>query len=182
MAAIDTGYKTSEVYEFCRRFAPRACPVKGKDDLSGEIFRTRKLDKFPNGKPIPEGLVLNVIAVNYLKDKLHRLIHASVDDASQWWIYKGITDDYLTQMTSEDKVIKRNKRTGASSQVWQKKSDSAANHYWDCEVYNVACAEMLHISLLSDKKNHPRIYKGNRSTRGGERKKSWIGNHKNWLN
>jgi len=180
LSLIDTGYRTNEVYEFCRRYPQRTRPIKGKDNLGGIPFHPKRLDKFSDSRSMPGGLVLWTIDVNYFKDKLHRFIHSTMDDASQWYIYKNITNDYLIQMCAEDKVIIRNKKTGTSTEVWQPKTGSIANHYWDCEVYNVAAAEMLRVSLLKDSNNQQRVYGGN-NKEGNAEEKSWIGDHKDWL-
>ncbi|MFA5324334.1 MAG: terminase gpA endonuclease subunit, partial [Smithella sp.] len=65
LANFDTGYRTDEVYEFCRKHKGIARAIKGRDHLDGVPFKVRSLDKFPSGKNLPGGLNLWHIDTSY---------------------------------------------------------------------------------------------------------------------
>lgn len=171
---VDTGYKTHEAYDFCRLFPDRAIPVKGRDTLNGEMFKDKKLDRYPNGQPMPGGLILTHLDNEFFKDKLHGMIHA--DD--QWHLYKSPSDEYFRHMVGEHKVPIRDKKTGTvKSENWEKTGQNVSVDYWDCEVYATAAAQRLGVDLLTPD-NKPRVYKAEKNR---DNRTNWIGQHENWL-
>ncbi len=129
---IDSGARTSEVYDFAFRMAPRVIPVKGgSTGRSGQTWYSTALKERPGMKPVE----LRVLNVEYYKDLLACLI--SDPDQKRWQLHGNIPEDYLRQMSSEHRVLDR--RTNAPH--WEKISSGVANHLWDCEVYQCAVAE-----------------------------------------
>jgi phage terminase large subunit GpA-like protein len=78
------------------------------------------------------------------------MIQSGPDDPAQFHIPRDFTEDYIKQMTSEHKVIVRDRKTGRAQEVWRKKTSGAQNHYWDCEVYAASAAKMIHVEALRE--------------------------------
>lgn len=158
MACIDSGYRTDEVYEVCRRYAENARPTKGDTRIAG-LFSQTTIDRYTKtGKPIPGGLSMYRVNVDYFKDKIHRMVHSEAGDSAKWHNYKDVPETYLRQFCSEDKVVKRDRKSGKSEEVWMPKAKKTPNHYWDCEVLATAAAEMIHVPLLREEKKE-QVYK-----------------------
>ncbi|MCP4608890.1 MAG: hypothetical protein GY845_09275 [Planctomycetes bacterium] len=79
-----------------------------------------------------------------------------------WRVHSEITRDYARQMVSEHKAIIRSKKTGHVTEEWQKVSEHAANHYWDCECYAFAAAEMMGVRYAQPIKRQVPVKKGTR--------------------
>lgn len=143
LTCIDSGFRTDEVYRFCRKWPDRTKAVKGLEEITGgRFYRPNKIDiNSLTGSPIPGGLMLWNLNVNQYKDKLNRLV--SSRDPAKWHLYRNPEEDYLLQFTSEHKVLVRNRTTGKAKEIWQKKKESAANHYLDSEVYALAAADII---------------------------------------
>lgn len=140
---IDTGYRTAEVYGFCREMGGRAVPIKGRDHLGGEVFRPATIDRMPTGQIIPGGLKLMHLDTAYFKDKIARLVKNTAPDApGGWHVHQNPSDDYVKQFCGEHKVIVRDKKTRRVREEWRPVAAHAAAHYFDAEVYAAAAAEM----------------------------------------
>jgi phage terminase large subunit GpA-like protein len=182
LACVDTGYRTDEAYDFCRKHGFVARPVKGKDYLDHGIpFKVSKIDKFPSGKPIPGGLQLWHIDTTYFKDKLIRMIkNTETDILGGWRVYKGVSDEYCIQMCSEHKVIIRDRKTGKSHEEWRKVTSHASNHYWDCEVAALAAAEMLHVFSWTGQSER-KVYQPREKESSFYGQGKWIERRPNWI-
>ncbi len=143
LSCIDSGFKTDEVYRFCRHWQDKTKAIKGVEELTGgRFYRANKIDiNSRTGAVIPGGLVLWHLNVTQYKDKINRLIHSR--DPVKWHIFKNPSEDYLYQFASEHKILIRNRTTGKAKEVWQKKKEAAANHFLDAEVYALAAADII---------------------------------------
>ncbi len=149
MSCIDSGYNTDEVYEICRRNSDVARAVKGDIRVTGVPVTITRIDRFVgSGAFIPGGLNLYRLDVNFFKDKVYRLVNSDPGDLSRWHNFKDVSEQYLKQFCSEDKVIIRDRKTGRAQEVWKPKANKTPNHYWDAEIYATAAAEMMHVSSL----------------------------------
>ncbi|MDD5422582.1 MAG: phage terminase large subunit family protein [Candidatus Omnitrophica bacterium] len=168
MSCIDSGFKTDEVYRFCRSWADKTKAIKGQEEISGgRFYRATKIDiNSRTGSVIPGGLVLWNLNTNQYKDKLNRLITSK--DPVKWHIFQSPTDEYLNQMASEHKVLIRNKTTGRAKELWQKKKEAIANHFLDAEVYALAAADIIR-ALNIRKDDSKRVYK-----KEATNKETWI--------
>jgi phage terminase large subunit GpA-like protein len=154
LCCIDSGHRTAEVYSWCREHRLRARPIKGKDTLGGPLFRQGVIDRSSRGKPLPGGLKLWLLATHELKDKLHQLMHVPDDVDGGWWVHRGVHEDYARQVTAEHKVRQTDSR-GRVKETWQPKYGGIANHWWDCEVYALAAAEMLGVWRMKPEAGAP---------------------------
>jgi len=178
MSCIDSGFRTDEVYRFCREWPDKTKAIKGLEEITGgRFYRANKIDiNSRTGAVIPGGLVLWNLNVTQYKDKINRLVTSK--NPGKWHIFKNPADDYLMQFTSEHKVLIRNRTTGKAKEVWQKKKEAAANHYLDAEVYALAAADIIR-ALNMRKEDAPRVHQPvtEESVRGGwlrKTKGSWI--------
>jgi len=148
LACIDARYRKDEVHAFVRKWRDVARAVLGRDHLGGNLYSLTRLDKDATGRAITGGRHAWHVDVSVFKDRLSRFIHAGQDDLGQWHLPADLPSDYLAQMCSEEKAIVRNKRTLQIKEEWVLVSAAAPNHYWDCEVYAAAAADMQHVAAL----------------------------------
>ncbi|WP_320416946.1 terminase gpA endonuclease subunit [Candidatus Velamenicoccus archaeovorus] len=143
MSCVDSGFRTDEVYRFCRSWSDKTKAIKGVEEISGgRFYRANKIDiNSRTGAVIPGGLVLWHLNVTQYKDKINRLVTSR--DPVKWHIFKNPGEEYLAQFTSEHKILIRNRTTGRAKEVWQKKKEASANHFLDAEVYALAAADII---------------------------------------
>lgn len=143
LAAIDSGFRTDEVYEFCSRF-PEVCrPVKGSSKRLTAPYSVTNIDKDGYG-----GLKLWIVDGHFFKDMLFGRMRKDPTEPGSWSIFKDCPEEYVEQLTAEQKVTIRDKRTGQITEEWQKVTSGAANHLLDCAVYSAAAAEMCRVRYL----------------------------------
>jgi len=152
LTCIDTGYRTSEVYEICSAWRDVARPIKGRNQLGGIPYRISTIERFPDsGVTIPGGLALWSLDTSYFKDKVRRLMqNTSLDGPGGWFIHRNPPEEYVKQLCSEHKAIIRDKKTRRAREEWRPVSAHAATHFWDCEIYSAAAAEMLRVFYLQE--------------------------------
>lgn len=145
---IDSGYRTNEVYEFCRKHRRVCAPFKGSITLTGQHLRATRVDRDTQGRPLKGGIILWTANVNYYKDELNAAIHTEPGDPGEWHLPERVSDEYLAQMQAEQKIPVKDKRTGRMVEKWEKVSERRANHLWDCEVGNRVAADTIRVYLL----------------------------------
>jgi phage terminase large subunit GpA-like protein len=136
-AAIDSGYRSAEVYKFCkarigrRIYATKGIPGPGKGvaRLSGD----RK-----------KGSILFLVGVDDVKNDLHaRLKLASPGPGYMHFPVSGMVDkEFFEQLTSEHRKLKYNK-ANFPTYVWEKKSQWRRNEALDMTVYAMAAVFII---------------------------------------
>lgn len=141
VCAIDSGYRTDEVYEFCVENEDMCIPIKGKTTMEAryqistqerETYNIRLYTINPNNfKDIYDGKLkrsLALIEKRELSEKNIITFHAQSDTT----LYE--------QLTSEYRITIKNR--GIEKFDWKRyKKD---NHLFDCATYNTFLAEFLH--------------------------------------
>lgn len=145
LAAIDSGYRTDEVYRFVERNSDRARAVKGSQSLATPL-RTAKLQRDYAGRA--GGLMLWHVDTTYFKDKIVRCRHADPGAPGSVVLFDEPPEEWLRQQTSEHKVMTRNRTTKALKEIWTKRAGAGGNHWWDCSVYAYAAADMIGVYRL----------------------------------
>lgn len=159
MLAIDSGggtaddvgsdlNRTDQVYQFALSDPARIFAVKGfggHRELEVPIRQTYVSYAPPGGKA-PAQVALYHLKTGYFKDVLAARIAAPATATDGWELHSGIDADYVRQLTSEHKVILRKGRGQVAR--WVPVTAGAANHLWDCEVYQQAAAMIAHVELL----------------------------------
>jgi phage terminase large subunit GpA-like protein len=152
LALIDSGFRSDEVYDFVR-LRPRICrATKGASHPQRAPYTASKIDTYPDGTRMPGGLTLWLFDTNYWKDALSRRINlmASADNSQAiWHVYKGVSEQYLNQLTAEEKVITKNRRTGRTTESWQLREGRKRNETFDLEVMNLMGADMVGLKYFA---------------------------------
>jgi len=163
MWLIDSGdgNRTSEVYRFVKQHhaAPRRF-VRAVKGFGGsgtpQEFKVARLDKWPDGTPMPGGVELLELNSRIWKDQVMTQLGLittetdasmteSVGDvtpvvASRRVLPEDVPDDYLYQVTAEELVEKQ--RDGRKHWVWQMKQNRHHNHALDTTYYAVAATRV----------------------------------------
>ncbi len=176
LACVDSGFRTDEVYEFCREHEDVARPIKGEATIkAGGLFRSSRIERTFDGKPF--GITLWRLDTSVLKDKLTRLMRASEGEPGRWLIHANPRPDYLRHLVSEHKIVVRNRTTGMVKEEWQKRGEGLHNEFWDCEVYALAAAEMLHVYALAGGEQEETQTQDVENARHS----AWIGRTDGWI-
>ena len=139
LCAIDSGYNTDEVYEFCALNSEWAVPVKGANKRLNQKYTETAIDR--DGKSY--GFKLYTVDGDYYKDFISNHMEREQGEGG-WFVYDDCDIDYAEQITAEQKVTIKTKG-GRYADVWQPKTQGAANHYLDCEVYCTFAADRMGI-------------------------------------
>ena len=147
--AVDSGFRTDEVYAFSRRGAVIA--VKG-EDIPAYRVRVSQIE----GRDRPDPVNLYRLNVKAFKDRLQRMIHIPTGDPGCWHLHRDTTDEYVMQLTAEHLVARS--RTN-KNRIWRPKSEGRPNHLLDCEGYILGLAEALEqrreVSLIGIRATDP---------------------------
>ena len=144
LSAIDRMFNTDSVDAFCVRCAGVApiIPVAGDDKLTKQPWR---VGKAAGGKIKRYDLNLTMY-----KDSLYRsYFEATIPGHGYGHLHAETSYEVLEHLTSENKEIKR-KGERIIWIRWVVKKEGRANHYWDCDVYARAAAEIRGMWALPD--------------------------------
>ncbi len=147
-AAIDCNYRPDVVKDVCVKHNDVLIPVRGDGSVKNRIFRaTRESVIVDKARDIIINLIRYDLNVNVLKDRLYRLLHESVIPGPGYMhLHSQTSEEIIRQLASEEQ---RKIRTGRHfKNVWVKKDGYRANHYWDCDVYATAAAELAGVRFL----------------------------------
>lgn len=133
-AFIDSGYRTQFVYSFCRRFKSWAMPTKGRDTIDASPLQKSKLDIAKNsGRRLAGGLSIYHVNTDYFKRWVHERLERDPTLPGGWHLPEDASNDYCKQVVSEARTVKPSGKV-----VWVKIFRD--NHFFDCEVLQVAAA------------------------------------------
>jgi len=166
--ALDTGHRTKECYTFCRRaglLGKRIVPTKGRETMPVPHAVSR-IDKFPDGTPMPGGLSLLHVNTDHWKEAIVGMIkrqsgpQASAgrfylpDPAAAEGVDGPILREFARQVTAEHKVVvpdrnasKRGLRPTLKSE-WRLKPQHRDNHALDTLVGALAVGDAMGIRTL----------------------------------
>lgn len=148
LACIDSGYRTDEVYEFCRQWRDTARPVKGQQSLAGIPVRAVRVERDFGGQVAGDSMQLWHVDTTHFKDKLVRLMGLGEPERCMWHLHAHPAEEYVRHMTGEHKVMVRNRKTGHAKQEWVPRPGAGPHDWLDAEVYAMAAAEMLAVYAL----------------------------------
>lgn len=145
---VDAGHRTLDVHHFVRSYpGDRVRAIHGDHKVEPEVlYRAKKVERNSRtGEPYPGGMVLWGIYVNAYKEDL--LGRYSLDPTAPggWRLPCDVLtggEDYLRQIVNESPLSlqRENQRPKI---VWVTRDKALGEHYWDCEVYNSALADMV---------------------------------------
>lgn len=155
LCAIDSGFNTQHVYNFCRKYPPtRVVPVKGVDDLPVLIAQPRQVDVKVKGKPkVRRGVQFWKVGVNHIKAELYGWLKADPPlDGEQmpngFCHFPEYDEEYFKQLCSERAVIRRD-RKNRNIIEWVKSRER--NEALDVRIYNRAAASLVGIDRFRPK-------------------------------
>jgi len=155
MVLIDAGYRTEEVYDLVRKYPKFIRATKGASGPMATPYSARKMEVYPDGRRMPGGVTLWLFDTMYWKDALARRIGVGDDGEpllDTWHLPKGVSEAYIKQLTAEEKVTSRNRRSGKVTTVWQIKQGRKRNEAFDLEVLQLLGADMLGLKFYAGQK------------------------------
>lgn len=181
LCAIDSGYNTDEVYEFCAMNKDWLVPAKGSSSPLVKRYSESTIDKSDSEA---NGLKLYICDGSQYKNMISSRLVKPIGIGC-WMVYKGCDRDYADQICSEEKV--RVKRSGREIEEWKKK-EKCENHWLDAEVYAAMAADLLRVRYLADQ-DPPKQSKTPSSTQPvqqtynqqQQQQNSWIPRKDGWL-
>ncbi len=155
--AVDSGYATTEVYEWARRQGGRVVVIKG-DQRSGAILGAPSpIEVGPLGGKIKRGVRVWPVNSGMAKEELYRWLR--LDGLTDEELEQGVpfppgychfprySEEYFKQLTAEQLVTKLVK--GYKRVEWQKMRER--NEALDCRVYARAAAARVGIDRFQEK-------------------------------
>jgi hypothetical protein len=170
---IDSGYRTDEVYEFAK-IDSRIVPIKGANQQLRTPIQLSKAGK-------DFGVSMRYIDTGYYKDRLSTLRA----DPERWLVHRDITEEYCQHLASEHKIHVR--KGLVMEEQWKPVTDGAANHYLDCEVYNVVGAQVGGVDLIPTAETLLEIrtaeaqQQADRERQATHQRNRYLGNTSGWL-
>lgn len=150
--AVDTGYNTSHVYDFCNRSAcaGRVVPVKGSDSISVLFRAPQPVQYSRQGKAVNSIKVFSV-GVSLIKSELYGwLKQVKNDDGTYpngYCHFPEYNSEYFKGITAEKLEMKTNAKN-FNVFTWVKKYKR--NEPLDCRVYARAAAAIYNMDLFND--------------------------------
>ena len=177
---IDAGAKTAEVYDWCRQKVPIVFPVKGASTKTGAPFRETEIEKRPRarGRRWASPLRLILIDTAFYKDEIARRL-----EFGGLYFHSETANDFAMQMIAEEK--RKVKKGTRYVEEWVRVH--RANHYLDCTVYALACADHLGVRYLVplvqriSKREAPRERKKERLLTELRARAGWLNKKRGWL-
>lgn len=150
MMCIDTGYNTSEVYTFCRRFdETKVYPIKGNDTQNINIAPPKQIDCNIHGQKIGKIRIVHV-GVSVIKSEIYgRLKLGRKEDGTLpdgWCHFPQYNETYFKGLTAEQLEFKVHE--GFRKYYWVKKFER--NEPLDCRVYARAAAAIVGIDRFKE--------------------------------
>lgn len=140
--AVDSGYNTDAVYDFCYTNYPVTIPVKGASHPLTGYYVRRQLQPKDYGNRWTQSLVVYEVDTNKYKDMLVYRLNLGVDQPGTWLVDKDTDYEYADMITAEQKVIIDGK------EQWKEISSARPNHYLDCEVYAMLAADVMNVRSI----------------------------------
>jgi phage terminase large subunit GpA-like protein len=153
MVAVDSGYNTQEVYDWCRKFASnRVAAIKGTETLNVVYGIPKGADVTIRGKTVKRGLRVWPLGVGVIKAQLYGWLKQSEVGNNSivpygFCFFPEYGLDYFKQLTAERLVTSYDRR-GFKKTEWVKNRER--NEALDCRVYARAAASILGIDRFND--------------------------------
>jgi phage terminase large subunit GpA-like protein len=152
--AVDTAYYTHFAYGFIDAYPEQLIGVRG---WQNEKYQKANVD-IPLFKPARERNNLYILVVDLLKDKLAELIflplaepqHAGTLNFPQPANGLYTVPGYFVQYEAEEKKIEESDDGEPIGWKWVRKYSSAANHFFDIAIYNMATRDIIARSVCKE--------------------------------
>lgn len=148
---IDSGYATSQVYDFCSKWpANRVMPIKGQDSLAVAVSAPRAVLKTNEGKDVQRSTRVWGVGSSFLKSRVYGWLRLErLEDGSTppgWCEFPQYDELYFRGLTAEQLVFSMSH--GYKKYNWVKKFDR--NEPLDCRVYATAGACIAGVDRWTD--------------------------------
>lgn len=141
LCAIDSGFNTDEIYEFCAMNSDWLIPAKGSSRPLVKRYSESVIDK---KDCTADGMTLYLCDGAQYKDMISSRLQKPIGPGC-WMVYKDCDRDYANQICAEEKV--KIQKSGRTIEEWRKK-DKEENHYLDAEVYAAMAADLMRVRYL----------------------------------
>ena len=138
MTAIDTGFRTQEVYRWVRSQSPlRVMAIKGRDNQSTILGQPSPVEMTVRGRKIKSGIKVWPIGVSVAKSELYGWLRRKkpTDENEElptgWCHFPQHTEEFFKQLTAES-LVSRIVR-GYQKYQWEKTRER--NEALDCRIY-----------------------------------------------
>jgi len=151
MAGVDTGHRIWDVWQWGRaqiaKHGDRLRFVAGDTRAHvGQFFKLGVVEKSARtGKVYEGGMRRWMINVDTYKDDIHRRLTAPLGEQGNYFFCAdvcGCGEEYLRELCNEAKIETLDKK-GRQVVEWRVVDKHTGNHYFDCEVYDRAIADMI---------------------------------------
>ena len=140
--AVDAGYNTEEVYDFCYLHYPASIPVMGMSSPMATYFRRKQLNPKDHNMNWVQAQQLYEADTNKYKDLIAYRIGREKDGYGAWLVDADTDETYAEMITAEQKVMINGR------EVWKPIAQHRDNHYLDCEVYAYVAADVMNVRSL----------------------------------
>jgi len=154
---VDSAYRTSEVYKWCRPFFPGLRPTKGEDEIKGAPYRESGIEYTDKrtGERF-KGFSLLRINTSYYKEMLSTWLEddgsgGDGQGVSRLGFFRETPEEYFTHLGNEVK------RRVSGKDVWMPKYGGAPNHYLDATVIAFAVAERFGLLRLQGRRQELKV-------------------------
>lgn len=147
LTCVDCNFEPHRVWDWIRQFhGDQVRAVAGDHEMAADFFQMTVVEKSArDGKPYPGGLKRWGVNRNTYNKDVQGRWSLPIDEPGAWCLpHRVIEEDetYLRQLVNEAEVTARNK-LGRPVTVWKTLDERLGNHFWDCEVYARAAADMV---------------------------------------
>lgn len=156
--AVDTGYLENYCFQFIDKHKEQVVGVKG---TATDKYQKSGAD-IPLFKSARERPNLYILQVDLLKDRLSENIALRWENnhpqPAGFMNFPEPSDGkytvrgYFAQYETEKKMLQENEDGETTGYKWVRKNSHAANHYFDCAVYNLAMKDII-LFLMSKELN-----------------------------
>lgn len=153
MMGVDTGYNTTEAYEFCAQYdLTKVLPFKGKDGMNNiMVSPPRQVNISRSGKKVGGVKVWNVNS-SMIKSEIYGFLQIEKEPETEGFPAKychfpQYDLHFFKMLTAEKLVVKQNKK---GFQVAQWELDFQRNEALDCRVYARAAAHVFGMDMFKD--------------------------------
>lgn len=146
--AVDSGYRTQTVYDWCRRrLNRRIFAVKGQSQSGKAVLgRPTRQDVDHNGTYLKDGIEVFPIGGDTAKSKIYARLRIEKAGPQCMHFPLGLPDEYFAQLTAERVVSRYHK--GYLRTSWEKDA-TERNEALDLEVYAYAAALYLGVNRIN---------------------------------
>lgn len=137
--AVDSGYRTDRVYEWCHQRGMKAYATKGRE-APLKLYSAAEVEVNRFGKRMYQGLKLWTLDHGFFKGWVHDRLRWPQDQLGSWHLPADVSDDYCKQLVAEQRM-----RLPSGQAKWLRRG---ANNFLDVEALQVFVAHVEGVRYL----------------------------------